>query len=256
MTTMHPKPNIQFFAQFLSENHTLLRLTKQILDQADRKFAQWQNRLPPNEKMSCQKGCGLCCDMLNWVTLAEAATLYPHLSKAQIDLFHHKEKKLFCLTRNNPNKDVFELYRLQVGFCPLLNRQYLCSLYSWRPLSCRSAFSFFPPFLCRSDLMKRYGYIKMNTIIERRPSALYHDSPYAIDPLIYREKYTLRLNTIMKKTIGIKIEGTLLSLICFLSLTHGMQSTSSISIKTDIFSSWIKSRQDNNLIKISPRSVL
>lgn len=236
--------------RLISRKEPLHQKTEALLGTYGRKVERWLHSVGSRETPHCHKGCGQCCDMLNWVTLAEASFLYAHLSKAEKELFDRIERKLFRLSAKTNGETLFETYRFEIGPCPLLSREYSCRLHPYRPLSCRSVISLFPPLLCRRDILRRHGVKRIGAIIERRPSPYYHETPFAIDPILWRERFASRLSSAMIKTLSMTIEGALPTLTGLLNIIHGKQETSGQSAAQGL-DRWFMERHKAALITIN-----
>lgn len=244
----------------LTEIHTRIgtagadldRQTRRRLHAFDEKIRSWQQRVVRQKTIHCRKGCRFCCDAMNWATLTEALVLSPLLTRHERALFHRMDTDLCRLARQTSAEDLFEAYRSRIGICPLYCRDSLCRLHSRRPLSCRSVFSFFPPFLCRADVLSRHGSRRIFPLIQDHPSPLYQDTPYAIDPLAWRERYHNDLARLMLDRIGCSVEGALPALITLVDRLSCM--TSGKSRQSEDILLWLNDRVRFDLISMTARS--
>lgn len=232
-------------AFFLAQGH-------RVTEEFDRSLSVWRKKADRERRIQCRKGCSHCCDTLNWTSLAEALLLYPRLDPGEIRRFAEMDRLTHHLRQTVLDDSFYERYRREIGRCPLLDRYSACRLHPWRPLSCRSVFSFFPPFLCRSDIPERVGYDRLTDCIRRRPSSLYHDTPYALEPIIRRHRAGRRMRALSLKTRDFYLEGALPSLI---TLLHGVYTRREEDPhRRPPLSTWLGDRLESGLLTAAIRS--
>jgi Fe-S-cluster containining protein len=90
----------------------------------------------------CGKGCRNCCSLAVHTGFAEALAVARRLDDAQGAAVEAYATKLRHLVQGiSELPDYLRLHRREMGFCPLLNDAGECSVYSARPLTCRSLIS-------------------------------------------------------------------------------------------------------------------
>lgn len=114
--------------------------------------------------VSCSRGCSICCDMYVGAFSSEALVIANSISDEQYQKVLEHTNKVIDYAREyaEQNFAIFiSGYRLAVGFCPLLDSDGACSIYSIRPGSCRYTYSNMLPKYCQA------GYWRTVTILER-----------------------------------------------------------------------------------------
>ena len=95
---------------------------------------------------SCRSGCSHCCfDNPHGVTGMELTRILPLLTEAQKNSIINRAKEYKQLVQSNPNPQA--LWKTTCTPCPLLEEN-KCSIYTKRPLACRSFFSLSPSQWC------------------------------------------------------------------------------------------------------------
>lgn len=90
----------------------------------------------------CGKGCRNCCSLAVHTGFVEALAIARRLDDAQgqaVEAYAVRLRDLVQEVRELPQ--YLRLHRKEMGFCPLLNDAGECSVYSIRPLTCRSLIS-------------------------------------------------------------------------------------------------------------------
>jgi len=94
----------------------------------------------------CQKGCSHCCfDNPHGITGIELARILPLLRPAQKKMIVTQAAAFRALQKQHPKPQLE--WKKQCHPCPLLEN-HQCSIYSHRPLACRSFFSLYSPDWC------------------------------------------------------------------------------------------------------------
>lgn len=104
------------------------------------------------KKLHCRKGCSGCCTLAVHATYPEAAAIAGALSadqQKQLDLYTQRLQKI--LPGLTDLRSYLKRHRLEIGPCPFLNNQGSCTVYSMRPISCRSLLSTRPAAWCTVD---------------------------------------------------------------------------------------------------------
>lgn len=227
----------------------LIRRTKAVISRFETQIEEWLGGKNRNQRIQCRKGCGFCCNVLNWISLAEAATIYPLITRHERHHFSRLDTALLSLARRTTEEDLFEAYRTEVGFCPLFDSNRSCRVHPQRPLSCRSVFSFFPPVLCRADLPRRYGLDQLNAIITRHPSDEYFETPFALTPILWKEKASYQLEKIMISRFDFTLEGAFPAMIQLVDMIA--RPTRNQTRSTGMYlSTWLTDRIQTGLVSI------
>lgn len=225
----------------------MVQMTQAVLDRFETRIEAWLSKRDRQRRVQCRKGCGFCCNMLNWISLAEAAAVYPVITEHERRHFLRLDVQLLSLAGQYSSDDLFERYRSDLGFCPLFDKDRACRIHPVRPLSCRSVLSFFPPVLCRVDLPRRYGLDRLNAIIDRAPSDEYFETPFALTPILWKEKAAQQLQKIMTERLGHSIEGAFPAMIQLLD--HLLRPSAKPSpLSSDALKIWINDRIQAELI--------
>ena len=99
------------------------------------------------DSTSCKKGCSYCCFQQVTITRSEALTLAGHVKMMN----HFKRHQIITiLQRQSEAKDEKEWVDLPPYYkkCAFLENN-LCSIYSFRPITCRTFFVVSPPEICK-----------------------------------------------------------------------------------------------------------
>jgi Fe-S-cluster containining protein len=90
----------------------------------------------------CGKGCRNCCSLAVHTGFAEALAVARRLDDSQAAAVEAYATRLRHLVEGiSELPQYLRLHRREMGFCPLLNDAGECSVYSARPLTCRSLIS-------------------------------------------------------------------------------------------------------------------
>jgi Fe-S-cluster containining protein len=103
----------------------------------------------------CGKGCRNCCSLAVHTGFIEALAVARRLDEWQgktVDTYAIRLRDLLQEVRELP--EYLRLHRQEMGFCPLLNDAGECSVYSVRPLSCRSLISTRESIWCGIDFAR------------------------------------------------------------------------------------------------------
>ena len=144
-----------------------------MIEQIYKVFDKWLELHLPTEKRTCRsKGCSSCCfNNPNGITTFDLWVLYIHESEALQRKAHKlREAHDAYLKQHHSNREEQQLKWVQtLTPCPFLEQD-SCSIYTHRPLACRSHFSVNKPEYCH-PLYKKFGlHIKKQRTL---PLALY-----------------------------------------------------------------------------------
>lgn len=125
-------------------------------------------------RVYCAAGCVACCNMPIRVSLAEALLVAHELNEGQAQEVAAHARKVLANARRAASEDEYVLrHRLEVGFCPLLDRQSgTCTQYAARPTRCRDTFSAFPAHYCQAgtwEAMTRREQAEYRREVARTP---------------------------------------------------------------------------------------
>ena len=96
---------------------------------------------------TCQKGCSACCfDNPHGVSGIELARIHPLLTPIQKDAIRLASTRFDSIEATSPEEKQIH-WKQECHPCPLLTKG-TCSVYSVRPLACRSFFSRHAPDWC------------------------------------------------------------------------------------------------------------
>lgn len=100
----------------------------------------------------CGKGCRNCCSLAVHTGFVEALAIASNLNEAQAASVEAYATRLRDLMQDVTElRDYLRLHRQEMGGCPLLNGAGECSVYSARPLTCRSLISTKESVWCGRD---------------------------------------------------------------------------------------------------------
>lgn len=100
----------------------------------------------------CREGCAGCCNMAVHATWPEAAAAAVAVSDQQARrLTVYVERLQAAKPALTDLRNYLKLHRQTLGPCPFLNDEGSCSVYDFRPLSCRALLSTRPPAWCAVD---------------------------------------------------------------------------------------------------------
>lgn len=134
------------FTPFFEQYEALLKAADAVFEKVRKEYPQC---------VRCAEGCSDCCHALFDLTLVEA--LYIHHRFNQVFADRPEEKEAIIAQANAADRQVYKIKKdaykaLEAGAseeeiladlakkrlrCPLLNPQDLCSLYDYRPITCR-----------------------------------------------------------------------------------------------------------------------
>ncbi len=158
----------------------------------------------------CGRGCRECCSLTVNCSLTEAVALAQTVNDTQAQAV--KEYAELLGKRVTPEMNLKEYLRLQrreMGWCPLLDEDGACCVYSSRPLSCRALLSTKESFFCGVDFSEL-------TSEEKQTYAQSLDNSVTEFPLHYvaftREtgrEFETRALTLMRKNFGFSVYGAM-----------------------------------------------
>jgi Fe-S-cluster containining protein len=103
----------------------------------------------------CGKGCRNCCSLAVHTGFVEALAVARQLNGEQSRAVAAYATKLHGLVQGvREFPEYLRLHRGEMGNCPLLNEEGACSVYSVRPLTCRSLISTRESSWCGADFSK------------------------------------------------------------------------------------------------------
>ncbi len=163
-------------------------------------------------KITCQKGCGFCCNMSVKINLLEALLIYPMINKKYLDKLEEISNRIIEIYNKNEEEDFFYIYRKEIGDCLFLN-QAICSIHQYRPVTCRSVLSNHPKQCCQVDFMDNISKNEMNRLLKSMDNEINSETPY-IMPFIYlAEIYEERIKEISIKYFQCNISGNMILLL-------------------------------------------
>ncbi len=211
---------------------TLLRETAERQQAFDQLLALWhQEYRAMGGTIFCGKGCQSCCMLAVNSTLSEAMLLLTHLDTTQRALVAERALKARELAMAcHSLKEWLKCYREEMGGCPFLDEAGSCSVYSVRPLSCRSLLATREASWCATDFSTlsatdRYIFLAG---LDRRAVAFpthYAATPQEVGREL--EEATMRAET---TTHGASVLGLLLYLI-WLEDVHSLSTRITTSVQ-------------------------
>lgn len=108
--------------------------------------------LAAGKKVHCQNGCSGCCNLAVHATYPEASAVAKSLSVEQ-----HEQLNLYIQRLKQALPALFDLksylktHRQELGPCAFLDNEGSCTIYSIRPIVCRSLLSTRPAAWCTVD---------------------------------------------------------------------------------------------------------
>jgi hypothetical protein len=125
----------------------------QLHQQFDKFFQTWlADYLATGRAIYCRKGCAGCCNLAVHATWPEAAAAAAELTDQQAHRLNVYSERLLAAKPELTNlKSYLKLHRQALGPCPFLSDEGACSIYTFRPLSCRALLSTRPADWCVVD---------------------------------------------------------------------------------------------------------
>lgn len=170
----------------------------------------------------CSRGCRECCSLTVNCTLTEAVALAQSLNEAQAKAV--KEYAVMLQDKVITVSEMMDYLRMQrreMGFCPLLDADGVCSAYALRPLSCRALLSTKDSYYCGVDFANL-------TSIQKQEYAQSLDQSVTEYPLHYvaltsetGREMEARTLTLMQQQFGFSLYGNMPVLV-YLVLEKGL----------------------------------
>lgn len=136
-------------ASLLDESEELQTLLEQ---QTDEWIQAYRSR---GGTIHCRAGCSNCCHLAVHCSFPEAVRIARHLPEAFVALLDRYVAEAVKVAGGADSmKGYLAAVRDRLPCCPFLNEDGCCSIYSDRPLSCRSLLSTADPRYCAADLSK------------------------------------------------------------------------------------------------------
>lgn len=105
-----------------------------------------------NGHIHCSKGCANCCNLAVNATYPEAFLVAESLSdRLDLPLNSHVTRLLRSADQSKDVVSFLRNHRKNVGYCPFLSENGVCSIYTYRPFSCRALLSTRRPDWCAVD---------------------------------------------------------------------------------------------------------
>lgn len=114
-----------------------------------------------NRKISCKKGCGFCCFQKVDITKDEAILLNAHIEEERLVL----DEKALEKQRGCNNYEDYNKLDVKYRKCVFLDKNMSCSVYKYRPGSCRTLVTVSDPDLCDTEKNPNHRVEKINTIL-------------------------------------------------------------------------------------------
>ncbi|QOQ83777.1 YkgJ family cysteine cluster protein [Comamonas thiooxydans] len=135
MTQQLPGVLLNSLYAMLKNGAPALDITKMVHDLADATIDQTLHAYAPREhaQITCKKSCSHCCKQ-STILIEEADALY----------LQEKTGKVVQYEANGPTNK-------QGVACSFLDAQGNCSVYEWRPITCRVSLSVDNPQLCATE---------------------------------------------------------------------------------------------------------
>jgi Fe-S-cluster containining protein len=160
----------------------------------------------------CAKGCSNCCKLAVNCSFPEALLIVRHLTAGQHPGLNDKLPGLRDIsTQAGCLKEFLRLFRKQLGGCPFLHPENgSCTIYSYRPYSCRALLSIRNSSWCGFDFADLHPLEKQAFLSSLDPEIVAYPTHYlaATQELgLEREAQTL---ADMRDTFGASLSGNLI----------------------------------------------
>ena len=158
--------------------------------------------LKPEEKVTCSKGCGICCRQVVPVSVPEAMFLHSYLDRLPTERREHFQSRLKTIADSSRRNGILpalenagsdheaiaaaEAYFNQGYECPFLEEG-VCSIHAVRPFACREFNAVSDPELCENPFENRVRKVpvvpKMTSVAARFAAKMLAERPVLL-PLI------------------------------------------------------------------------
>ncbi len=179
----------QFLEQKALPHKALENLTRffNLIDQSSRLYLS-QVKSEQGLEVYCHPGCSWCCfQMPEGIHVIEYIYLYHGISKMHprnlylariLDRCEFFMDILGCSADEKPSENALDAYFKKKQPCPFLNkRSQSCEVYSYRPIICRTHFSFSPPRFCHPEQKEPWR----RHIVNIEPSPMVKDKLIKLD---------------------------------------------------------------------------
>lgn len=173
--------------------------------------AGWQGEYAARGgKIFCGKGCRGCCSLGVNATCAEAIVIAGTLSDPQTEAVREHVNRVRLLAQRSAGlKEFLRGHRQKLGFCPLLDLDGSCSVYSRRPLSCRALLSTLENSWCSTDFGSLGPAEKESFLARLDRTAVAFPTHYAASPRDTALDLETAANRSMRRTFGFSLYGNL-----------------------------------------------
>lgn len=160
------------------------------------------------KKVFCREGCSGCCSLAVHATYPEAAAVAKTLSAKQ-----HKQLELYILRLQKTLPELSDLksylkrHRQEIGPCPFLDDLGSCTIYSARPISCRSLLSTRPEAWCTVDFADLNEWDKQAYESGLDRSVVAWPTHYVAATQEYGQKVETQILGAMQKQLGWALAG-------------------------------------------------
>lgn len=208
----------------------------------DDKIIQFRQQCAEQQvALYCEKGCRSCCTLAVSCSFPEAATLVSRMTPQQKQQLLATLPELENLSRNAENlKDFLKLYRDRCGACVLLSDEGNCTVYEYRPLSCRALLSTRPADWCAVDFSTLHPLEKKAFISSLDPQIVAFPSHYLAASQDEGAALQNAICTTMVKKYGFYLTGNLLWLLG-LELKH--QLSQALDTDSQQIRAWLDEQQ-------------
>ena len=222
---------------------SLLRETANLYLSHDHQLTDWLAVYGSSGgKVFCGKGCNGCCSLAVNCTFPEAALIAAQISAEQAKLMQIRTEKLKNLLPTITDlKSFLRLHRSELGGCPFLSGERGCSIYPYRPLSCRSLLSTQDSYWCGVDFSTLSSEVKHEFMNSLDRGAVAFPMHYAAIPQELGAGAEQRLLSAMREQFGFQIYGNLPLLIHLEReftissiFVHGVQAVSAVIASTNL----------------------
>jgi Fe-S-cluster containining protein len=170
----------------------------------------------------CGKGCRECCTLAVNCSFTEALCIAESLSEGQAaGVREHVARLGRHIHEATDLKSYLRLHRQKIGFCPFLDMEGTCGIYSKRPFSCRSLISTKESRWCGADFSQLSSAEKRAFVESLDTSVVAFPMHYVAAIQELGQELESHAALRMRERLGFSLYGSLPFLV-YLELEHGL----------------------------------
>jgi len=161
-------------------------------------------------RIYCHRGCRNCCNLAVQCTFTEALLIADTLGEKHTAVLHeHISRLRQHIGEAVDLKSYLRLHRQRIGFCPFLEADGSCGVYSMRPFACRSLLSTRPADWCAVDFAELHPLEKQAFLSSLDPNLVAWPTHYLAAPRDLGQELESAAFWNMHVTFGFTLSGNL-----------------------------------------------